>query len=170
MKIKMNTKNIVAFLTAVIAVVAVFLCFLPFAKTTVTVPYVGTSVTEYKGFDVIFGNEDTPFSFSVGGLVIFVFMILVALMDLFKVVAKKKNRNGINCLVFLLSVVAAVLCFLSATRVVLNVTDNAWNTAFLGFNFGLKDYISLGLGAIVDGILMIVTALGALADVYVFKK
>ena len=63
-----------------------------------------------------------------------------------------------------------MLCFLSATRVVLNVTDNAWNTAFLGFSFGLKDYISLGLGAIVDGILMIVTALGALADVYVFKK
>ena len=99
MKIKMNTKNIVAFLTAVIAVVAVFLCFLPFAKTTVTVPYVGTSVTEYKGFDVIFGNEDTPFSFSVGGLVIFVFMILVALMDLFKVVAKEEQkRHQLPCL------------------------------------------------------------------------
>ncbi|MBQ7642245.1 MAG: hypothetical protein IJS83_07220 [Acholeplasmatales bacterium] len=162
---KFTKKTIISCCIAVLAIVAICLMFTPFvnySKDTI----IGTLQSSYTGFQTAFGYSATSGSISVkvlsasfGGIMVFVFFIAIIVLACLNVFVKNAKLNMLfNIIILALAVVATVFLFCAPTGLMFLAADGS----------SINGY-GLGVGAIIDAILMIVVACGAAVGQFVLK-
>ena len=166
---KITKKTIISCCIAVLAIAAIFLMFAPFVKYSKETVF-GNFQSTYTGFQTAFGYTASStglgvtvstkvLSASFGGIMVFIFFIAIAVLACLTVFMKNKKLNMLfNIIILVLAVIATVFLFCASTGLM-----------FLNADGKAIDGYGLGVGAIVDAILMIVVACGAAVGQFVLK-
>lgn len=160
---KFTMKNIFAIAQAVLALVAIFVMFAP-AVIITTDLILTTAQTELTGFQAWLGatiesNEyfTLQIDASFGGVFTLIVLILLVLAPVAKIFVKDaKIKMIVNVAICVLAIVAAIFLFCGTTQLMVN-TDEALKGA------------SLGAGAIVPAIVMILVGASAAVEQFVLK-
>ena len=150
----------------VLAVAAIFLLFTPVLTYTTKL---SKTTTSFSGFQAFFGSSDKGLALSIGGIITFILIVACALLAVLKSFANKKAKLILNLVLVILAIVAAVFFFMMTTHGFMfayKATDystsaDAYKIATLAGSF------SLGIGAIIDAIIMIVIAFIAAIETFV---
>lgn len=180
-KKKFGVSSIVLAVAALLGLVAIFMMFAPGIKSTATVLNQEASTATISGFKVMFGSEDGySFNFMMFLSLIFVVIGLVGVVLSFLLKSKIGNYLAIGG--FLL---AGIFFFLFRAVFPMGIKDMAiGGTKVLSgkdaikaleegitiFGVTTKTTFSLGIGAIMAGILSILAALASAAATFAFKK
>ena len=167
---KFTKKTIISCCIAVLAIVAICLMFTPFVSWSSGKTIIGEYTSTYTGFQTAFGYTASTtvlgqtvstkiLSASFGGIMVFVFFVAIIVLACLNVFIKNAKLNMFfNIIILALAVVATVFLFCAPTGLM-----------FLGADGKAIDGYSLGVGAIIDAILMIVVACGAAVGQFVLK-
>lgn len=158
MKFELTKKTIVLCCQLLLAVVAFFLLFAPGIKW---------GDTGINGFQVFFGYTAKGSVISVtysgasfGGIVSFIFMIAIIVLPVAIFFIKNdKIKMILNIVLAVLALIVAIFLFLGTTGLMFNWTLSSDRPTNL----------SLGAGFIVDAILFIIIAAGAVVNQFVLK-
>lgn len=164
-KKKVSTANIVMLVAALLGVVAILMLFAP-GVTSKTASVLGKSQkTSVSGFKLMFGTEDGgKFNFVMFLTLIFAIAGLVGVV--LSLLLNGKIGNFLAIGGFLL---AGIFFFVFRAAYPMCMSDDAWKiTEALIDSGALK--LSLGIGAIMGGILSILAALAAAAATFAIKK
>ena len=166
---KLTKKLLINCCIAVLAIVAVILMFTPFVKYSKDT-ILGNLESTFTGFQTAFGYTASTtalgvtvntkvLSASFGGIMVFIFFIAIAVLACLNVFLKNKKLNMLfNIIILVLAVIATIFLFCAPTGLMFLNADGKEISGY-----------GLGVGAIIDAILMIVVAAGAAVGQFVVK-
>lgn len=157
----MDKKKIISLAQIVLGALAVVMIFLPFLKA-------GDETV--NGLKVIFGSEDYGLKFSFMGLVLLLLVVAIVVLPVIKFLKPEKAKL-LNIITLVCAVVAAILFFCACTSFVtsLDISDDVpseWKDEMVKQFFEALD---LGIGAILGGIVAILSGAAAAVDAFVIK-
>ena len=156
----MDKKKIISLAQIALGALALIMVFLPFLKA-------GDETV--NGLKVIFGSEDYGLKFSFMGLVLFLLVIAIIVLPVIKFLKPEKAKL-LNIITLVCAVVAAILFFCACTSFVTSLdTDGVpaeWKDELVKQFFEALD---LGIGAILGGIIAILSGAAAAVDTFVIK-
>lgn len=156
---KVSVKQLFAICEIVLAVLALVLLFAPVLEINIF-----GFKTDFNGFEVFFGTGklegEKVFEASVCGIITLVLLVVAIVAAVLKFVLKGKNFI-LNIVLLVSAVVAGVLLFMTCTPVMTN---------FDGVKFkDVKDYLDLGVGAILGGIFAVLAGAAACVEQFLLK-
>lgn len=156
---KVSVKQLFAICEVVLAVLALVLLFAPVLKLELY----GFKL-DWNGFEVFFGTGkvegEKAFEASVCGIITIVLLVVAIVAAVLKFVLKGKNFI-LNIVLLVSAVVAGILLFMTCTPVMTN---------FDGVKFkDVKDFLDLGVGAILGGIFAVLAGAAACVEQFLLK-
>ncbi len=156
---KLTKKQIVVLCQIVLSVVAFCMLFL----SCISFKYEGILVktsTSFSGFEAYLGTED-GLKASAGGVLTVIFLAVIFVLSVLKLVLPKCSKL-FNLVIILLAIAAAIFLFSTTTAFMVSVDSDVVT---------IKDFNpSIGVGAIIGGILSIINAALSVFDEFFVKK
>lgn len=156
---KVSVKQLFAICEVVLVVLALVLLFAPVLKINIF-----GFKADFNGYEVFFGTGkvqgEKVFEASVCGIITLVLLVVAIVAAALKFVLKGKSLI-LNVVLIASAVVAGILLFMTCTPVMTN---------FDGIKFkDLKDYLDLGVGAILGGIFAVLAGAAACVEQFLLK-
>lgn len=156
---KVSVKQLFAICEIVLAVLALVLLFAPVLK----IELYGVNF-DWNGYEVFFGTGkvagEKAFDVSVCGIITIVLLVVAIVAAVLKFVLKGKNLI-LNIVLLVSAVVAGILLFMTCTPVMTNFNGVKFND--------IKDYLDLGVGAILGGIFAVLAGAAACVEQFLLK-
>lgn len=146
----MNTRkviNIGGIITSILSLIMIFF-------SAITIKMDGKT-THYKGIDIIFGRTVNEMDFKASFLGIILLLLVLAMVGISLYKTFMNHNKAVNFALVGVSLIAAIIFFIFKTPMMVNYKDYS------------TEFSRLGIGAVLGGLLCLITAVLACADYFI---